>query len=509
MHDLARVESAYRKGHAPVIVAPRLLQRARRAVARFELVTRLVDPDRRAIMAQRWDDLPDGVKTPNQLVGRFAIGCEGTHGVFPKCDLTCSPCYHSSEANQVRVDGSHTVREVGRQMAYLRKRRGSRAHAQLIGGEVSLLAPDDHAAALLAMREQGREPMSMTHGDFDYDYLRSLALGPDGRRRFNKLSFAGHFDSLMRGRRGIPRPKAESELNPYRAAFVGMFERLRREHGVSSYLAHNMTVAPSNLGQVAQVVRDTLPMGYSMLSFQPAAFVGDDRRWREGFREVTGDAVWAEIEAGAGTRLPHAALQMGDPRCNRTAYGILVGARWVPLLDDTSAGDLAARDAFFAHLGGAVLGGIPVWLTGVRVTRGAAAHPRALGIGLLYGLRLVRRSGGPVAMLRNGVRPMTFVMHSFMDAADVAPAWHLLQEGVMSEDPVIRATQERLQACVYTMAHPDSDLLVPACAQHSVLDVGENAQLRQLLPLIEVRSGSGVRRDVAAAPDSVFVPTNT
>lgn len=50
-------------------------------------------------------------------------------------------------------------------MALLRKVRGPRAHAQLIGGEVSLLSPDDHAATLQIMRSYGREPMSMSHGE--------------------------------------------------------------------------------------------------------------------------------------------------------------------------------------------------------------------------------------------------------------------------------------------------------------------------------------------------------
>ena len=477
--------------------------RARAVWNRLEGLTRPAQAAQRAIMRQRWDELPEGAKTANQMVGRFAVGCEGTHGVFPKCDLTCSPCYHGRDANKVRVDGGHTIREVTKQMAHLRRRRGSRAHAQLIGGEVSLLDPDDHAGALLAMRAHGREPMSMTHGDFDYDYLRRLALGGDGRPRFDKLSFAAHFDSLMRGRRGIPRPASEAELNPYRRAFVEMFQRLRRDYGVSSYLAHNMTVTPSNLDQVASVTRDVLAMGYSMLSFQPAAFVGDDRRWREGFREVTSDAVWGQIEAGAGTRLPHAAMQMGDPRCNRTAYGVLVGQRWVPLLDDQCPADLVARDAFFEHFGGVVLGGIPVWVAAARIARTVAPHPRAIRIGLSYSGRLVKRSGGPLTVLRKGVRPMTFVMHSFMDAADVAPAWKLLQDGVLSDDPSIRATQERLQACVYTMAHPDRDLLVPACAQHSVLDLDENAALRQLLPLVEVRS-SGVSAGRRSGAGSVL-----
>ncbi len=153
------------------------------------------------------------------------MGCEGTHGVFPKCNLTCSPCYHSKDANKVRTDGDHTVAEVTRQMALFQRERGPIAHAQLIGGEVSLLSPDAHAATLLAMRAHGREPMSMTHGDFDEAYLRGVVLGGDGRPRLRRVSFAAHVDSLMRGRRGIPRPRSEAELNPYRVAFAAMFER--------------------------------------------------------------------------------------------------------------------------------------------------------------------------------------------------------------------------------------------------------------------------------------------
>ena len=38
-----------------------------------------------------------------------------------------------------------------------------------------------------------------------------------------------------------------------------------------------MTVTPANLDQVAGVVADVSTKG-SMMSFQPAAFVGDDRR---------------------------------------------------------------------------------------------------------------------------------------------------------------------------------------------------------------------------------------
>ena len=216
---------------------------------------RPADPEFTTAMARRWAGLPETARTPGQVLGRHGVGCEGTHGVFPKCNLACTPCYHSRDANRVRVDGPHTLAQVEAQMALLRRARGPRAHAQLIGGEVSLLNPDDHAAALAIMRAYGREPMSFTHGDVGYDYLEKLVLGPGGKRRLRRVSFAAHFDSLMFGRRGIPRPSDEASLNPCRERFAAMFARLHREHGVRSFLAHSMTVTPANLSQVSAVVR--------------------------------------------------------------------------------------------------------------------------------------------------------------------------------------------------------------------------------------------------------------
>ena len=103
--------------------------RLAQTLKRIELETRPIHPETRRALAIRWSELPEHAKTPNQLLGRCAVGCEGTHGVFPKCNLTCSPCYHSADANKVRIDGDHTVDNVARQMSYLRQVRGPRAHA--------------------------------------------------------------------------------------------------------------------------------------------------------------------------------------------------------------------------------------------------------------------------------------------------------------------------------------------------------------------------------------------
>ena len=59
----------------------------------------------------------------------------------------------------------------------------------------------------------------------------------------------------------------------------------------------------------------------------------------------------------------------------------------------------------------------------------------------------------------------------------------MMRKGIVADDPKLKETQERLGACMYAMAHPETGELVPACAQHSVLDPIENIGLRTLLPL--------------------------
>jgi hypothetical protein len=449
----------------------------------LEVVTRPEHPDLEAALARRWAELPAHVKQPNQMLGRRMTGCEGTHGVFPKCNLACTPCYHAKDANRVRVDGDHTVTEVDAQMALLRRERGPGQHAQLIGGEVTLLGPEDHARALDAMRRHGRKPMSMTHGDFDYDYLVALATDPrTGERRFDHLAFAGHFDSMMFGRRGIKRAKLESDLNPYRERFCEMFQRLEREHGVTHYLAHNITVTPRNIDQVPQVVRDCRHMGFRMFSFQPAAFIGNEARWKDRYREFSTDEVWRRIEEGVGARLHYNAEQVGDVRCNRTAHGVYAGDRYETLLDEDDPRDARALFDFIAAFGGMDFEDGSRRLRAARAARAVARHPAVLRSGLPWAGRLVKRLGRPLAIAREKPKAVTYVMHAFMDARDVRPAWELLQRGECSDDPKIRETQERLQACSYAMAHPETGELVPACAQHSVLDPLENVRLAELLP---------------------------
>ncbi|MGI8780921.1 MAG: radical SAM domain-containing protein, partial [Solirubrobacteraceae bacterium] len=227
--------------------------------------------------------------------------------------------------------------------------------------------------------------------------------------------------------------------------------------------------------------RSCAGMRFGMMSFQPAAYVGNPRRWKEDFRAVTIDDVWAEIERGIGTRLPWAHLQMGDARCNRSAYGILAGGRWTPILDDRDERDERVRDRFLDAFGGMDFDRPPAALV-AGVARVVARRPSVVPAVVSWAARFVRRTGAR-RLLTGRPRALTFVVHAFMDAEVVKPAWEALQRGETAGDPRVRAAQERLQACSYAMAHPDEDRLVPACVQHSVLDPQENLVLRRALPL--------------------------
>jgi hypothetical protein len=189
-----------------------------------------------------------------------------------------------------------------------------------------------------------------------------------------------------------------------------------------------------------------------------------------------------------GTTLDYTVIQHGDLRCNRAAYGFFVGRRWHPFLSGDDPRDLATREAFFRYLGGINFTGVEAPDLAGKLARTVVRHPVLVVIALQWLARTLRRAGGVQALLRHGVRPVSFVVHQFMDAADVTPAWELMQRGEKAADPRILATQERLASCHYAMAHPETGELVPACVQHSVLDPIENIELRQLLPIVDVRA---------------------
>lgn len=151
--------------------------------------------------------------------------------------------------------------------------------------------------------------------------------------------------------------------------------------------------------------------------------------------------------------MPWVALPFGDTRCNRTAFGFLVDHEWVPLHDPASAVDLKTRDRFFAHVGEVSFGGSAAHLLAAKLVPVAIAHPPDLVVALSWARSALQRAGGLrrllIAASQRRVRLLSFVVHQFMDAADVAPAWARMTSRTVADDAGLRAMQERLAACTY------------------------------------------------------------
>ena len=422
----------------------------------------------------RWKALPEHVRTPAQLLGKTTLGCEGTHSVFPQCNFACKPCYHGEDANKVGIDAEHAHSSIEEQMQYMEEKRGRGVHAQLIGGEVTLLGAQAHAEALVIMSKAGRLPMSMTHGDFDIEYLRQLCISG----HFSSLSFAAHFDSFMFGRKGIKRCDNEAQLNPFRNAFVQMFETVKQEGLLKSYfLAHNMTITPNNYLELAAVLHENRHAGWRLFSLQPAAFVGDEKRWTQDFRAISDDEIWRELEKGMNCEMPYRMLQMGDERCNRTVWGVWIGDLYFPFL---VPGEERYRDAYIQYMGSFQFGQDSI----VELLRVIIAHPNLILIILGWIFIFWNRVGfwNLISNIKNA-HSCTYVMHSFMDASVTQRAWELMQKNGETRDEEVKAAMERLQACSYSFGHPESDRMIPGCVQHGVLDPQINAQLKKTLPL--------------------------
>ena len=196
--------------------------------------------------------------------------------------------------------------------------------------------------------------------------------------------------------------------------------------------------------------------------------------------------MWSEVERGVGTRLPYEAIHVGDTRCTRSTWGGWVGDTYVPFVDDRDADDREfVATALETFPGNMVT--YDKFEASVRIARSVAATPKFVPSGARWARRFIERGGGLSSAWKD-FRPMTFVMHQFIDAADTAAAWQHIELGTRAEDEKILVAQERLEACAYIMGHPDRDKSVPACVQHAVYDVEENRELVQLLPLPTKRS---------------------
>ena len=293
---------------------------------------------------------------------------------------------------------------------------------------------------------------------------------PGGRASAPLLRRALRLDDVRPARHPARRARRRSCIPTGRAS-ARCSQRLEREHGVTHYLAHNMTVTPRNLDQVAEVdprlPRHGLPhvlLPARRLHRQHRAAgrttTARSRPTACGRRSSAAPARGCTSGALAVRRRalqPHrlrrlrgrplrAAARRGRPRRPALASGLHRGVRRHGLRRAARAARRAAGPRLRAP-----------------PARAAGAWPA--GPGASWRERAGRRTSRATARARS----RSSCTRSWTRAT-CGRRGRRCSAARSRPTRAIRATQERLQACSYAMAHPEDGTLVPACAQHAVLD---------------------------------------
>ena len=263
----------------------------------------------RELLDQRWQQLPENLRTPRQVVGQHWVQCGFITGPS-YCSFGCTHCYLPKDANHQKQPEIGQIKE---QLDANRKLLGHGGHIQITGGDVvdAYVRTDnfDDLVEIVRYTNQiGLVPMLMTHG-------QSLLEKPERLHRLvlegglGKISF--HIDMTQAGRSGysIKQLKRESDLNSLRSLFTELILNTRKETGKRLVGAQTVTVTERNIDSIGDILawqmssRNNLS-AFSTISFQPEADVG---RTRFSDQPVTPEIVWGKIQQSNRKRV--------NPRC--------------------------------------------------------------------------------------------------------------------------------------------------------------------------------------------------
>ena len=421
------------------------------------------DPERLESLARRSEDLPPQQMVYNQVLGRFSAGCAATHGVYERCNFGCTACYLGPSANQQSAMPFYLVRE---QLQHLRQTMGPGANIQITSGEVTLLPVDDLTRIVRAVVDLDMSPMVMTHGDEllqEPDYLDQLVL----RGGLRKISL--HVDTTQRGRKHHSREDLELCLNPVRDRMAAMLRACHKRTGVKLKAATTLTVNRENLDQRPDVFSWFVNHAdcFRLISLQPQAQTGRTKR----DNGVSADEVMTVMNRWLGRAINPHAFRFGHEDCNRIALFLAVETGDTPILLEAVRADspedkrLVAR--FLKDFAGVVLndrspGEITAHLLGILCRK-----PLWLFHGFRYALirswqerRHIPKVVLAALRLKLRFRPLAFVIHAFMDAAELET-----EKG-----------KARLEACSFKLSVDGQ--LVPMCQMNGT-ETRENTYARE------------------------------
>lgn len=391
---------------------------------------------------------------PEQTAGRFwPVACVALE-ITQRCNLDCSLCYLSENA-----EAAHDVplRILDDRIRDIRRQYGAGTSVQITGGDPTLRSVDDLAALCRTVRMQGMRSCLMTNGiKATRPLIQALA-----RAGLDDIAF--HVD-MTQERKGYA---SEAELDDVRRLY------LERARGLGLRVFFNTTLFDGNRHEIEGLAQFFKAHAHEITfaSFQMQAATG---RGVLGSRDsgLTLDAVMAELGQGFGTPLDFGTAAAGHHECNRYAALLVAGDRCVSALSNKKLFTALTRamDRFKTEN--------EPYLDLKRA--GLALMWRRPDLPLRLGMELAR----VVWQLRHGlirsrlrVHRLTVLVHNFMDAS------HL--------------ERDRCEACVFMVATASGP--VSMCVHNAQRD-------RHVFAPTPIRTASGIRWWNAATGDVTLAP---
>ena len=361
-----------------------------------------------------------------QVAGRrWPIGCVSLE-VTQRCNLDCTLCYLSDEAEALR---DIPLEEVLRRVDLVHAQYGVNTDIQISGGEPTLRPRHELAAVVRHIVMRGMRASLFTNGILA---TRELLL---------QLAVAGLSDVAFHVDLTQQRPgyATEAALNALRLAYID------RARGLGLAVFFNTTVYRENLVEVPQLARFFAEHAdvVSLASFQLQADTGRGVL-RQRAAVVTQATVIDAIRDGVGVALDFEAVASGHVQCNRYALGWVAAGRVVDALADRTFARRVMRET-----AGLILPrGNDRWRAVAAMLAGVAARPRLWAGALRYVANRAWALRRELWSARGRLRKISFFVHNFMDASGL--------------------DEERLQACVFMAATVDGPM--PMCAYNAQRD---------------------------------------
>jgi MoaA/NifB/PqqE/SkfB family radical SAM enzyme len=362
----------------------------------------------------------------NQFLGRKrSIGCVSLE-ISQRCNLNCSLCYLSENANDV---ADIPLPELLKRLDEIRINYGVGTNVQISGGDPTLRDRGELLEIVRYARNIGLQPALFTNGiKCPRDLLEELA-------ECGLSDVAFHVD-LTQKRNGY---QTEEELNAVRREYI------ERARGLPIMVIFNTTVFEDNFHELPKLIEFFVSQAdmVGMASFQLQAETGRGEL-RERHECVSLESVQRKIDIGSKTNFPWNSIIIGHPECHSYSAGLVVNGNVYPLLNDEKLiGDFLRdfghvhhdrRDTFFK--------------IGMDYLKADATKPGWYFKLMKFFLPKLWQARRDIFIARGKMSLISFFAHNFMDASCLDP--------------------ERIDACSFMVMSPDGP--VSMCAHNAKRD---------------------------------------